>query len=108
MYYLLIDNMSFLKMIFPNFFIFVASGLAFLVPVSILIGWLRMKRSLFYGIQGVVITESNPLTVHGSLVSYEVQLQMLETLNIKPSKDFLQMLEYWKALDKKQKWRPIS
>lgn len=105
-YYLLIGNIAFLKWMFPSFLLFIVSSLVILIPLAIGIGWLRMKRSLFYGIQGVVMTESNPLTVHSSRVLYEMELAMLIKLKVKPSAEYMRLLEYWRSLDKEQNWRP--
>ena len=105
-YYLLVGNVSVLKAAFPSIEIFTVVSLGVLVPLAIGTGWVRMKRSLFYGEQSVVMTESNPLAVHGSRVLYDMELLMLNKLNIEPSVDFVNLLEYWRRLDKAQDWRP--
>lgn len=105
-FYLLVENIPFLNWLFPDFLIFALSSLAIFIPLAIGTGWLRMKRSLFFGIQGVVMAESNPIIVHGTCVSYEAQLQMLTALGLKPSTEFTRFLEYWQKLDRKQNWRP--
>ncbi len=105
-YYLLIDNVSWLKAAFPNFWLFTAVSVIAVLPLSAFLGFLHIKKSQMYEAESVLMTEKNAVAVHGAYVSYVTQLKMLQSLNIEPPAEFMEFLEYWQNLDSKIKWRP--
>jgi hypothetical protein len=59
-YYLAINNISFLKVIFPSFWLF---GIIFVVvgvPLSIFMGLFHLKRSIAYASEADIGVEANP------------------------------------------------
>lgn len=65
-YYLAINNLPFLKIIFSSFIRFVVFFAVVAPPVCILVGWLHIKRSRAYSSEINISTEANPYI-------YEVQ-----------------------------------
>jgi hypothetical protein len=59
-YYLAIKDMPILLSIFPHFLTFVVLGTVIGVPLSILIGWLHLKRTPAYTAEADIATEANP------------------------------------------------
>jgi len=59
-YYLAINNIPFLKLIFPNFGLFSILALAFGVPLAIFSGYLHFKRSQAYSSEVDIAVEANP------------------------------------------------
>lgn len=61
-YYLAIKNLPTLLDLFPHFVPFAVLATVIGVPLSVLIGWLHLKRSMIYSAEADVATESNPYT----------------------------------------------
>lgn len=61
-YYLAIEHMSFLKQIFPNFWIFSLIGSVAGTVACILIGYAHLKRTQAYSAEVTVGVEANPYT----------------------------------------------
>ena len=59
-YYLAINNISFLKLIFPSFWIFGILALVVGVPVAIFMGLFHFKRSQAYSAEVDIGVEVNP------------------------------------------------
>ena len=59
-YYLAIQNIPFLKDIFPHFSWFVFPAVVLGVPLSILIGWLHIRRSRALGAEIELSAEASP------------------------------------------------
>lgn len=59
-YYLAINNISFLKVIFPSFWIFSIIALVVGVPVAIFMGLFHFKRSQAYSAEVDIGIEANP------------------------------------------------
>ena len=59
-YYLAIQNVPFLKGIFPSFVLFGVVLTLFIYPAGVLIGWIHFKKMRFYRIEQEIQVESNP------------------------------------------------
>lgn len=59
-YYLAINNIEGLKVVFPSFAVWGVTVVSIGVPLSVFIGWLHMKRSPAYRSEVDVAVESNP------------------------------------------------
>jgi hypothetical protein len=59
-YYLAIKDMPMLLNIFPHFLTFAVLGTIIGVPLSVLIGWLHLKRTTAWTAEVDVSTEANP------------------------------------------------
>jgi len=59
-YYLAIQNLPFLESIFTHFYVFTIVSMVLIVPLSVLIGWLHMKRTLAYPTDVAIGVEANP------------------------------------------------
>jgi hypothetical protein len=59
-YYLAIKDMPMLMSIFPHFLTFVIFGTVVGVPLSVLIGWLHVKRTAAWTAEIDIATEANP------------------------------------------------
>jgi hypothetical protein len=59
-YYLAIKDMPMLLNIFPHFLTFAVFGTVIGVPLSILIGWLHLKRTPAYAAEADIGVEANP------------------------------------------------
>jgi len=59
-YYLAIKDMPMLLSIFPHFLTFVLFGTIVGVPLSVLIGWLHLKRTPAYTAEADIGVEANP------------------------------------------------
>jgi hypothetical protein len=59
-YYLAINNIPDLKLIFPNFASWAITVISIGIPASVFIGWLHLKRSPAYRSEMDVAVESNP------------------------------------------------
>jgi len=59
-YYLAIKSLPFLQNIFSNFYVFILFSLAVIVPLSVLVGWLHMKRTIAYPTDVAIGVEANP------------------------------------------------
>ena len=59
-YYLAINNIKFLKDIFPSFTVFAIGAIIIILPLGVLVGWLHMKKTLAYPAQMAINVESNP------------------------------------------------
>lgn len=105
-FYLLVERVSWLQMLFPHFYIYSVVALVTFVPLSILFGWLHMRKTGVFAVESILATESNPQTVHIQRVSMEQTFEVLKALNVKPTKEFMAMYMYWKRLDKKIGWKP--
>lgn len=106
MYVLLLERISFLKVFLPHFTYFAVFSFFLLGPLGILLGWFYMRKSKIFGVEAILATESNPLTVHTQRVAMENSLKVLKALKITPAPEWLNLYEYWKHLDKKTKWKP--
>lgn len=59
-YYLAINNIPDLKVLFPSFSIWVVFVVALVTPAAVFVGWLHLKRSPAYRSEMDVAVESNP------------------------------------------------
>lgn len=59
-YYLLITNFAILKKVFPSFLIFLAFGIAVVLPLGVLFGWLHFKKTYAYKAEADISVEANP------------------------------------------------
>lgn len=105
-FYLLIENIPFLKGILPNFSLYALIAIIIVLPVATFFGWWHIRRSRAYATESVVATINNPLLVHMNRVSAESLLALMEAVKAEPSNEFMQLLKYWRELDEEQKWRP--
>jgi hypothetical protein len=61
-YYLAIKNLPYLLNIFPKFEWFSVLATVIGAPLSVIIGWLHLKRTQAYSAESEITTESNPYT----------------------------------------------
>ena len=59
-YYLAIENLPFLKEIFPSFQSYIIIITIIAIPTLITIGWLHFRRTAAYGSEAEITIESNP------------------------------------------------
>lgn len=59
-YYLAIENVEFLKQVFPSFAVYVLIITAVGIPILVLVGWIHYRRTAAYGSEAEVQVESNP------------------------------------------------
>jgi len=59
-YYLAVQNLPFLSLIFQRFYEFIIISIALIVPIGVLIGWFHMKRTLAYPTEAAIGVEANP------------------------------------------------
>lgn len=59
-YYLAVQNLPFLYLIFDRFYVFVVVSIALIVPIGVLMGWFHMKRTLAYPTDVAIGVEANP------------------------------------------------
>ena len=59
-YYLAVNNISFLKLIFPNFWIFSVLAIVVGVPLAVSSGYFHFKRSRAYSSEVDITVEANP------------------------------------------------
>ena len=59
-YYLAIKNIPDLLVVFPHFVPFAVLGTALGVPLSVVIGWLHLKRTPAYASEADISAEANP------------------------------------------------
>jgi len=59
-YYLAIEKISFLSDLFGRFYEFAVLAILIIIPASVGIGWLHMKRTLAYSTDIEVSVEANP------------------------------------------------
>ena len=59
-YYLAINNIPFLKLMFPNFWLFSILAIASGVPLAVLSGYVHFKRSQAFSAEADITVEANP------------------------------------------------
>ena len=62
-YYLAINNIPFLKGLFPQFHKFLFMAFIIIYPLAALIGWYHFKKSPFFKAEQDILAETNPYTV---------------------------------------------
>ena len=77
-YYLAIENIPFLKTVFPTFYIYLAITAALGIPLLIFIGYAHQKKTASYKAEADIYYESNP----HALRTYN-DVEMLLHLNLK-------------------------
>jgi len=106
MYVLLLERITFLKLLLPHFSFFILVALLILGPSGVLLGWLYMRRTKMYGAEVILSATSNPFSAHANRVSYDMAFQVYQALGVTPSDDWLRMYDLWKRLDEKMGWKP--
>jgi len=114
-YYLAINNIPFLKLIFPTFWLFSILALAFGVPLAIFSGYFHFKRSQAYSSEVDIGVEANPyyfkitpgkekeLTVPLTVANIDLTVAMARKLGVltpELESDFLQVREKYLRLAK--------
>ena len=79
-YYLAIDNIGFLQVIFPTFGHYVITVIAIGIPCLIGVGYIHTKRTPAYKEEAKIKVESNPHDIRG-LVNTELMLVTIYKLN---------------------------
>lgn len=105
-FYLLVERVSWLRILLPHFYIYSIIALITLIPTSVLFGWFHMRKTKIYGTEVILAIESNPLTAHAQRVSMEQGLKVAKALNVPVSKEWMNMYYFWKRLDEKMGWKP--
>ena len=59
-YYLAVNNIPILKLIFPNFWLFSVLAIAFGVPLAVFSGYFHFKRSQAFSAEADIGVEANP------------------------------------------------
>ncbi len=77
-YYLAIENIPVLKIIFPTFYVYFAFGVILGIPLLILVGYAHQKRTPSYKTEADIYYESNP----HALRTYN-NVELLLQLNLK-------------------------
>ena len=104
-FYILMDRVPFLKMIFPHFVVFALVALVSVGPVSVLIGWWNMKRGP-YATEAILAVESNPQAAYQTVIGYENMFAMRKALGLPITAELQALYEFYKRLDEKKRWRP--
>ena len=84
-YYLAIENIPILKIVFPSFYVYLAIVASIGIPILILVGYAHQKRTSSYKAEADIYYESNP----HSLRTYN-EVELLLQLNLKLVKYLLQ------------------
>ena len=95
-YYLAIENIPALKIIFPTFYVYLGIMTSIGIPILILVGYAHQKRTPSYKAEADIVYESNP----HALRTYN-DVELLLQLNLKLVNLLLQDLE--KNNDSKEK-----
>jgi hypothetical protein len=74
-YYLAIENIPALQIIFPTFYVYFAFGVFVGIPMLVLVGYAHQKRTASYKTEATVIYESNPHTLR-TYNNVELALQL--------------------------------
>ncbi len=74
-YYLAIENIPELKIIFPSFGIYIMFTVFIGIPLLVLLGYMHFKRSMAYRSETEVVFESNPY-VRRALVNSELSIKL--------------------------------
>jgi hypothetical protein len=77
-YYLAIENIPSLQIIFPSFYVYFAFGVLLGIPMLILVGYAHQKRTASYKTEATIYYESNP----HALRMYN-NMELLLQLNLK-------------------------
>lgn len=77
-YYLAIENIPVLKIIFPTFYVYFAVAILLGIPLLVLVGYAHQKRTLSYKTEADIFYESNP----HALRTYN-NVELLLQLNLK-------------------------
>ena len=114
-YQLLLRNVQFLEWLFPNFSTFLILATTTLLPTSVLLGWVHIKRSLAFKSEMDVNVEANPynyklapgkerlLTCPSALLSLKVALKFYKkegVLSDEEEKQFVEFIEKYERLVK--------
>ena len=59
-YYLAIENIPALKIIFPTFYVYFAFGIILGIPLLVLVGYAHQKKTASYKTEATIYYESNP------------------------------------------------
>jgi len=94
-YYLLMEQVPILKFFFSHYVHFLFATIVISAPLAVLLGWFHSKRGLLATEQTIGM-ENNPLGIRQTVVSLEATVAILEKLELKPSKDLLDTLWFWK------------
>lgn len=105
-YYLAIDNIAFLKIVFPNFYVYLIAIGLFVPPIGIIFGWLQYKRMGLFGSQIKIATESNPIAAYTLMLSYENMFDMRKKLGLPITPELQEVYEYYKRLHERWQWSP--
>ncbi len=93
-YYLAINNIPFLKLVFPSFWIFSVLAIAIGVPLAVFSGYFHFKRTRAYSSEVDIATESNPylfkivpgkekeITVPSAIANIDLNLAMARKLGV--------------------------
>jgi len=93
-YYLAINNIPLLKIVFPSFWIFSVLAIAIGVPLAVFSGYFHFKRTRAYSSEVDIVTESNPylfkivpgkekeITVPSAIANIDLNLAMARKLGV--------------------------
>ena len=93
-YYLAINNIPLLKIVFPSFWIFSVLAIAIGVPLAVFSGYFHFKRTRAYSSEVDIATESNPylfkivpgkekeITVPSAIANIDLNLAMARKLGV--------------------------
>ncbi len=103
-YYLAIKNIPDLLSIFPRFVPFALLATVIGVPLSVVIGWFHLKRSILYSSEADISTEANPWNYklvpgYQREALYPVLLAQLRILRSLATKESIVSEEEKKELD---------
>lgn len=96
-YYLAVDNLPFLKGVFPNFQIFIASSLLIVLPIAVTLGYLYFKGFFkrFYKAEQDILAEANqysqsiiaPVSWPSVVLSLKMSYELMRELHLDIKKE---------------------
>lgn len=78
-YYLAIENIPFLKTVFPSFYVYLAFTAVFGIPLLVFVGYAHQKKTASYKAEADIYIESNP---HALRMYNDIQLNLILNLKI--------------------------
>lgn len=106
-YYLAIENIPFLKTVFPTFYVYLAIMASIGIPFLILVGYAHQKRTASYKTEADIYYESNPhalRTYNNVELVLQLNLKLVNLLlqdikNEEDSQEKLDLLELKKEIE---------
>lgn len=102
-YVLGVERFTFLEAIFSTIWIYTISFFIFYIPTSIFIGNLHRKKQLKK--ETIIAIEQNQIAGYNAYVGMTQSVWIMRNCwNIEPSKEYLEMMAFWKKIA--GDWKP--